>query len=339
MSAPRPTALEILKLLPRNNCRQCRLPTCLAFATQVAQGLAQPTDCPYLDPSTPQLEALDATLSAEGTDHEELLLELRDDIRRVDLPAVADTVGGRMEGDELVIPCLGRDFRVDSRGGLRSQCHANFWVLIPLLDTVIHAGATPAPGVSRAPSGVWVKYDQLGQGLSRSDFFSTACEGALCRLMDEHPDLFPDLLDLFSAEHTDQGFDADLSVRLRPLPKVPLLICHWKADGPFESKLSIYFDRATPAHLSLEATLLLVMGIVEMLKRLVTRHTFQTGSRRETELPDSTPRSRSAAVIASTPVNCSACMPTVRAPSTLAARSSTNKHRSGGASTSRAAMR
>lgn len=278
MSRAGPNFLEILKHLPRSNCRECRLPTCMAFANQVAQGLREPGDCPYLDPTALDLGELGPAAMPAGTDQEDVLLELRERIGDVDLAAAADPAGGRLEGAELVIPCLGRDFRIDNRGRLRSECHANFWVLIPLLDYVIHAAQPPTPGVNREPHGPWIKYDELGQGLSQSDFFSKSCEGALCRLADEHPDLFPDLLDLFAAEHVDHGFDADLSMVLRPLPKVPLLLCHWKPEPPFDSKLSVYFDRATPAHLSGEATIILVMGIVEMLKRIVTRHTFSTDS-------------------------------------------------------------
>ncbi len=278
MSPKRPTVLEILKQLPRSNCRECRLPTCMAFANQVAQGQRKPGDCPYLDPTTLGLEELGSAAPPGTTDQEEALLELRARIGHVDLAAVADALGGRLDATELVIPCLGRDFFVDNRGRLRSECHANFWVLIPLLDYVIHAAEPPSPGARREPLGEWIKYDELGQGLSGSDYFSKTCESALCRLADEHGDLFGDMLDLFSAEHVDHGFDADLSVVLRPLPKVPLLLCYWKPDPPFESKLSIYFDRVTPAHLSGEATTILVMGIVEMLKRIVTRHTFGTDS-------------------------------------------------------------
>ena len=45
-----PQVLEILKLLPKNNCRECGLPTCMVFATQAAQGVRGPDDCPGLTP-------------------------------------------------------------------------------------------------------------------------------------------------------------------------------------------------------------------------------------------------------------------------------------------------
>jgi ArsR family metal-binding transcriptional regulator len=47
-SAPRPSILEILKHLPRTNCRECRQPTCLVFATLLAEGAKGPENCPPL---------------------------------------------------------------------------------------------------------------------------------------------------------------------------------------------------------------------------------------------------------------------------------------------------
>jgi len=36
--APRPQLIEILKLLPRTNCRECGEPTCMVFAARVTEG-------------------------------------------------------------------------------------------------------------------------------------------------------------------------------------------------------------------------------------------------------------------------------------------------------------
>jgi len=42
-------ALEIYKLLPKKNCKECGDPTCLTFAMKLAQGKVEPDLCPYLD--------------------------------------------------------------------------------------------------------------------------------------------------------------------------------------------------------------------------------------------------------------------------------------------------
>ncbi|MBN1109722.1 MAG: acetyl-CoA decarbonylase/synthase complex subunit gamma [Methanomassiliicoccales archaeon] len=43
-----PTAIEIFKHLPKKNCGECKYPTCLAFAMQLANNKAKLEDCPYL---------------------------------------------------------------------------------------------------------------------------------------------------------------------------------------------------------------------------------------------------------------------------------------------------
>jgi ArsR family metal-binding transcriptional regulator len=48
-SAPKPKMLEILRLLPKTNCGKCGQPTCMVFASQVAEGGRKPDDCPPLD--------------------------------------------------------------------------------------------------------------------------------------------------------------------------------------------------------------------------------------------------------------------------------------------------
>ena len=47
--APRPQLIEILKLLPKTNCRQCGEPTCMVFAARLAEGAKGVEACPPLD--------------------------------------------------------------------------------------------------------------------------------------------------------------------------------------------------------------------------------------------------------------------------------------------------
>lgn len=44
-----PALLDILKLLPRTNCRKCGQPTCLVLATQILEGGKGPEHCPPLN--------------------------------------------------------------------------------------------------------------------------------------------------------------------------------------------------------------------------------------------------------------------------------------------------
>ncbi len=42
------TGIQIFKLLPKKNCKECGDPTCLAFAMKLAQGKAELAKCPYV---------------------------------------------------------------------------------------------------------------------------------------------------------------------------------------------------------------------------------------------------------------------------------------------------
>jgi ArsR family metal-binding transcriptional regulator len=47
-SYERPKVLDILKLLPRTNCRDCGLATCMAFADALSKGKKELEECPPL---------------------------------------------------------------------------------------------------------------------------------------------------------------------------------------------------------------------------------------------------------------------------------------------------
>ncbi len=55
------TGIQIFKLLPKTNCKECGVPTCLAFAMNLASGKAELDACPYVsDEARAQLSAASA---------------------------------------------------------------------------------------------------------------------------------------------------------------------------------------------------------------------------------------------------------------------------------------
>jgi ArsR family metal-binding transcriptional regulator len=63
---PKPKILEILKLLPKTNCRECGQPTCMVFAARIAEGAKGPEDCPRI--SEEKKDAISKYLSPFGLD-------------------------------------------------------------------------------------------------------------------------------------------------------------------------------------------------------------------------------------------------------------------------------
>jgi len=49
-SAKQPALIEVLKLLPKTNCRECHEPTCMVFASRVGEGVKDANDCSEITP-------------------------------------------------------------------------------------------------------------------------------------------------------------------------------------------------------------------------------------------------------------------------------------------------
>jgi hypothetical protein len=261
------TPLEIYKLLPKTNCGQCRIATCLAFAAAVIKQEARLGDCPYLDKET-VTRSEDAIARPAGMDgiREEQLKELKKGFAAVDLPARAELLGARTKGESVIVQCLGRDFEIDKHGTVMSQCHTHAWFLLPLFDYVLHS-----PG--REPSGKWAPLREMEKGKTWAPLFEQRCEKPLKTIADSYSELFADLVNLFSGTSSFNTFDSDVSVVLYPFPKVPILICYWKQEDDIESKLLFFFDASAEQNLSVESLFNLGTGLVRMFERIMYRHT------------------------------------------------------------------
>ena len=91
-------------------------------------------------------------------------------------------------------------------------------------------------------------------------------------LADSHPELFEDLIDLFSGDRSTNLFSSDISLILYPLPRVPILICYWKADGDISSSLHVFYDSTVENRLGIDAVFYLGVGLAMMLEKVILKH-------------------------------------------------------------------
>lgn len=128
------TGLDIFKLLPKTNCGECGVPTCLAFAMALAAGKTSLEACPHVSEEAKETLGAAAappirlvTLGTEADDHrieigdEQVLfrhdktfyhpcaiaVEVRDDLSDADLEARLDKVNG------LVFERVGLEYKID----------------------------------------------------------------------------------------------------------------------------------------------------------------------------------------------------------------------------------
>ncbi len=260
------TPLDIYKLLPKNNCRYCRLSSCMAFAAAVIKEEKQLEDCPHLDKDTAsQYEGkISRQINLESI-QEKVLLSLKKEVQGIDMSSRTDMLGGRWNGKTLSIQCLGRDFEIDMYGNVMSQCHTHAWFSIPILHYILYSNGGK-------PSGIWVPFRELAHGKAWNHLFERKCEQPLKHIADTHVDLFEDLISIFSGTSAKNNVGSDISVVLYPLPRVPMIICYWMPEDDMESKLHLFFDNTAEMHLPIESIYTIGMGFVRMLDKIMQKH-------------------------------------------------------------------
>ena len=256
--------LDIYKRLDRSNCRECGLPSCTAFVHAVINGEKKISACTHLDKDT--IAELDKKIIVRDIEKEyqAALGPLMDAISMVDFRAVAEKIGASLSGDRLCVNCLGKDFLVDQKGNVESMIHVHLWVTVPMLRYITTGGADGL-------SNTWVSFDELKNGITMSNYFERRCVDPLRQMAEQHTDIFFDLIDVFGGRPVE-GFDADISRIIYPLPRMPFLFLYWKAEDQFESKLKILFDSSADKYLDFEAIYILTRGLVEMFKNIIANH-------------------------------------------------------------------
>ncbi|MCB8817462.1 DUF3786 domain-containing protein [Desulfosporosinus shakirovi] len=258
--------LNIYKLLPKLNCKLCGVATCLAFAAAVIKGDKRLKECPHLEHNA--IKELDGKIIRQMTPEEQLkqvLVPLKEEIIKVDFSASVKRLGAKLSGDKLTVKCLGKDFTVDSKGNVISDCHINVWVIVPLLNYIIRSA-----GID--PSEKWVPFRELSSDTVWNSFFEQRFEKPLKQLIDSYPDLIEDLIYIFNGKPVETSFTSDISLVLYPLPKIPLLICYKKPEEDLESKLNVFFDSTAGDNLHIDSIYRLCVGLLVMFQKISSRH-------------------------------------------------------------------
>ena len=261
------TPLEVYKLLPKSNCAECGIATCMAFAAAVIKQEKQLADCPHVDAAI--LSRYEGNIELQVNlekIQEKTFKDLQEQIAVIDIVSRAERLGARSTGSSIVVACLGKDFEVDAQGRVLSSCHSHAWFSIPLLTYILC-------GKGVAVSGRWVPFRELAKGGMWERLFERRCEAPLKRIADAHAELFQDLITMFSGASSPDQFSSDISVVLYPLPKVPILICYWKPEEGMESKLHVFFDDTAEQNLTIDSLFTLGTGLVRMLEKIMHKHT------------------------------------------------------------------
>lgn len=257
--------LEVYKLLPKTNCRQCGLAACLAFAVAVMQGQKRLGDCPYLpEESGAEAQSAEPERTNALENMQQTALGLQEQLRRTDLDAAARRLGLELRQGRVVVPCLGKEFSLGP-DGIISSCHINPWLSLPIINYVLH-------GAGLEPRGQWLPLRDLPGGLDWARFFGHRCETQLKKVIDNYTALFELIIEIFDGRPAPEQFDSDIAVLIYPLPKLPILLCYWKPEDGMESSLHMFFDATAAQNLPIESIYTLGVGLVTMFEKIARTH-------------------------------------------------------------------
>lgn len=260
-------AMEVFKLLKKDNCKECGKPTCLAFAGAVFQGQMTVNECPHLGSDVIEKYGTEKNEKINELEKEyiEKLTQYKKEIGNIDLKSRAEILGGRFERDKLIIKIFGKDFSVDRSGDLSSDIHINPWLTIPFFEYVLRS-----EGVALKSN--WVPLRELENGADWYNFFKHKCEKPLKAVADNYTNFFEDIIKLFNGKKVENHYDADITLILSPLPKVPMLICYNEPEDGLESDLNLFFDETASQNLGVELLYRLGTGISVMFEKLARTH-------------------------------------------------------------------
>ncbi len=259
--------VDILRILEKSNCRECGMPTCMAFAAAVFTGAKKISDCPRLDRETlAQNSEVKVKETNAAANMDQAVAEMKEKIKEMDLSTVAGKIGGEWIGGRLRLKIMGKDFWVDPPGNLSSAIHLHSWVTLHLLSYVINCQGIPL-------SGEWVSFRELRGGFrEKAGLFRQSCEVPLKKVADRYTDLFKDMIEVFNGQEVGSHFDSDISMIIKPLPLVPILICYWKPEEGLESDLKVFFDSTADRNAGLDGIYGLGAALTQMFSKIAQTH-------------------------------------------------------------------
>ncbi|MCD6533383.1 MAG: DUF3786 domain-containing protein [Deltaproteobacteria bacterium] len=264
--------LDLIKMLPRTNCKECGYPTCMAFATYVLREGEDPAKCPYWRPE--DLAFVKQSLISQGEDsaYPDHLFSARKfvqgKIKEYDFSTVAKKIGARLvedeAGDYLIVNLLERLYRVDKeRVEPLDEGEHDLWEHILLYNYVAEAGGRPL-------TGNWVPMESLPGSLAKRKVFVSGCEEKIAAAYSGQPELLRQSLKVLKADFPELESNAEVAAVFHPLPMIPFQLLFWDADldDGFSAQVKILFDETVLDYLDIESLVFLGDKCAERLKAL-----------------------------------------------------------------------
>jgi hypothetical protein len=173
-----------------------------------------------------------------------------DEIAKVDFGAVKDTLACRVDGDQLVVPFFGREYRVSRYGITDAANRKPGYVICVILAKYI----LRCPARAAADDG-WVSFKDFKttSHFTNINYFTSDTEQSIVKgFSGRLPELVEACRQTGGVPH-DADMPYDLSVRFEALPRVSLLLLFNDRDDEFPAGCTMLFNRHAESYLDPES--------------------------------------------------------------------------------------
>lgn len=264
-------------VLPKTNCGDCGVPTCMAFATRVILEREPLKGCPHVGAEDlarlqPVLDAQQAAgIGVRADPIADALAWAQERATSMALEDLPDRINGTLEpgpdGPAVILPYFdttvairqGETLTISRTDGQKLDP----WEQVLLLNHL-------AQGGSQAPVGRWIGLEQLPNSTSKTASLREHVEEPVAAAFQGRPDALRSAAAPYvRAEPGGADLpEADVVLLFQPLPRVPMALLFWDADADegFEPRVKMLYDETVNDHLDIESIVFLTEQLRDRLK-------------------------------------------------------------------------
>jgi hypothetical protein len=253
--------IAIYKKLPKTNCGECGVATCMAFALKVKNSQALLSDCPYVVGENTAGQK--STGPSPFSNFEQVADALENEAVTLDFLKAARATGCRFETtdgkESIAVRMLGRDYELRKEGLFENSLPCrDVWAKIIICDYLRRQGTRPM-------TGDLITLGHFPHTASHVKAFQSNAEKKIIDRFGKDVNRLKQRCSELDGRETSGQVKADFICRFDLLPHVQLFLSFWQADEEFDADCKILFDSSASDHIDIEYLAYLVERFVDEL--------------------------------------------------------------------------
>ena len=187
-------------------------------------------------------------------------------IAGLDFNFIADTLGVKVDGDDVIIPFFGKRYRVSKKAitdpdGKQPQLSicvilCKYLLMCPLIEPL---------------GGNWMAFKDFKDAAPLVNAFSNTVAGPMAETFSGRVPELEKCGKKMGGYPPGEEFPYDLCMQFDALPKVPLLLLFNDMDDEFPAQCGVLFEKRTEKFIDMECLAMVAMLFFEYLKKESSR--------------------------------------------------------------------